>query len=67
VFEALKPALALALRNGFIAVLVFSIGATLATFFLKDISMTEADEDPDLLEPVAESTKILLKSLQTVP
>ncbi len=67
VFAVLKPALALALRDGFIAVLVFSIGAMLATFFLKDISMSEADEDPDLLEPVAESTRTLLQSLQTVP
>jgi EmrB/QacA subfamily drug resistance transporter len=67
VFEALKPALAVALRDGFIAVLVFSIGAMLATFFLKDISMTEAETNPDLFEPVAENTRTLLQSLQTVP
>jgi len=67
VFEALKPALAVALRNGFIAVLVFSVGAILAAFFLKDISMVQHfDEDPDMLEPVAEGVQAPLRSLQTV-
>ena len=67
VFEALKPALAVALRNGFVAVLVFSVGAILAAFFLKDISMVQHfDEDPDMLEPVAEGVQTSLRSLQTV-
>ncbi|HWS84764.1 MAG TPA: MFS transporter, partial [Ktedonobacteraceae bacterium] len=68
VFGALKPALAVALRDGFVTVLVFSMAGILATFFLKDISMTEHfDEDPDMLESVAESTQTSLESLQTVP
>jgi len=67
VFEALKPALAVALRDGFVTVLVFSMAAILVTFFLKDISMTDFDEDPDMLEPVAEGVRASLQSLQTVP
>jgi len=67
VFEALKPALAVALRDGFVMVLVFSMAAILATFFLKDIPMTDSDEDPDMLEPVAEGARASLQSLQTVP
>jgi hypothetical protein len=66
VFEVLKPALAVALRDGFVTVLVFSMAAVLATFFLKDIAITDSDEDPVLLEPVAEGTRTSLESLQTV-
>ena len=41
VFELLRLSLAVALQHGFMAVLVFSIAALVATFFLKDVPMTE--------------------------
>ena len=51
VFEALRLSLAVAVQHGFIAVLLFSIAAFVATFFLKDVPMTrqqpgeKADEE----------------------
>ena len=41
VFAALKLSLAFAIQHGFIAVLVFCIAIIVATFFLKDIPMTQ--------------------------
>lgn len=41
VFEALRLSLAVALQHGFLAVLLFCIAALVATFFLKDVPMTE--------------------------
>jgi len=56
VFELLRLSLAVALQHGFIAVLLFSIAALVATFFLKDVPMAqqqpgeEADEESEAHE-----------------
>src|SRR5439155_16097389 len=56
VFELLRLSLAVALQHGFIAVLLFSIAALVATFFLKDVPMSqqqpaeEADEESEVRE-----------------
>ncbi|MDQ6659999.1 MAG: MFS transporter, partial [Chloroflexota bacterium] len=48
VFAALRLSLAFAIQHGFIAVLVFCIAIILATFFLKDMQMTQqVDESSD--------------------
>ncbi|HYT42000.1 MAG TPA: hypothetical protein VEP90_06620, partial [Methylomirabilota bacterium] len=41
VFEALRLSLAVAIQHGFIAVLVFCGATILATFFLKDVPMSQ--------------------------
>ena len=52
VFETLRLSLAVALQHGFIAVLLFSISALVATFFLKDVSMTQQ-------QPVEEADEVM--------
>jgi hypothetical protein len=60
VFAALKLSLAFAIQHGFIAVLVFCGVIILATFFLKDVSMTQqSSEAPDEAGVVAESKEDL--------
>ena len=55
VFETLRLSLAYAIQHGLIAVLVFCGAIILATFFLKDIPMTQqAGEAPDEAEAVEE-------------
>ncbi|HKV57774.1 MAG TPA: MFS transporter [Ktedonobacteraceae bacterium] len=44
VFSALKESLAVAIQHGFIAVLIFSGATILATFFLKDLPLTQRSE-----------------------
>ncbi len=46
VFAALKLSLAFAIQHGLIAVLVFSVAMIVATFFLKDIPMTNQPDAP---------------------
>jgi len=41
VFEALRLSFAVALQHGFLAVLLFCVAALVATFFLKDVPMTQ--------------------------
>ena len=41
VFEALRLSLAVAVQHGFIAILLFSVAALVATFFQKDVPMTQ--------------------------
>lgn len=53
VFEALRFSLAVALQHGFLAVLLFCVAALVATFFLKDVPMTEqqpGEEDEETME-----------------
>ena len=45
VFELLRLSLAVALQHGFMTVLLFSIAALVATFFLKDVPMTQQQPD----------------------
>ncbi len=60
VFEALRLSLAFAIQHGLIAVLVFCGAIILATFFLKDIPMTQQSSEPsDEAEAVVESVKDL--------
>ena len=57
VFEALRLSLAVALQHGFLAVLLFCVAALLATFFLKDVPMTQQQpgEEADEAREVGES------------
>jgi ABC-type nickel/cobalt efflux system permease component RcnA len=41
VFDAVKLAFAAALQHGFVAILIISVLAVLAAFFLKDLPMTQ--------------------------
>jgi hypothetical protein len=60
VFAALKLSLAFAIQHGFIAVLVFCGAIVLATFFLKDVPMTQqSGESPDEAEAALERGKDL--------
>ena len=61
VFELLRQSLAVALQHGFIAVLLFCIAALVATFFLKDVPMTQqqpADETDEVVESESEERQI---------
>lgn len=44
VFEALRLSLAVAIQHSFIAVLLFSVAALVATFFLKDIPLVQRSQ-----------------------
>ena len=56
VFEALRLSLAVAIQHGFIAVLVFCAATILATFFLKDLPMSQqSGETSDETGVVVES------------
>lgn len=55
VFEALKLSLTVAIQHGFVTVLIFSVVAILATFFLKDVPMAQqSGEVPGEAGEVAE-------------
>jgi hypothetical protein len=57
VFEALRLSLAVALQHGFLAVLLFCVAALVATFFLKDVPMTQQQpgEEADVEREAGES------------
>jgi len=57
VFEALRLSLAVAVQHGFIAILLFSVAALVATFFLKDVPMTQQQpgEEADVEREAGES------------
>jgi EmrB/QacA subfamily drug resistance transporter len=57
VFEALRLSLAVAVQHGFIAILLFSVAALVATFFLKDMPMTQQQpgEESDEAREAGES------------
>ncbi len=53
VFEALRLSLAVAIQHGFVAVLLFCVAALVATFFLKDVPMSQ--QQPDEVKKAGES------------
>src|SRR2546421_12158801 len=60
VFAALRLSLAVAMRHGLVAVLVICGAIIVATFFLKDVPMTQQPgEAPDEAGTVAESREDL--------
>ena len=68
VFETLRLSLAYAIQHGLIAVLVFCGAIILATFFLKDIPMTQqAGEAPDEAEAVEEREEDVSMVLDEAP
>ncbi|HLJ34177.1 MAG TPA: MDR family MFS transporter [Ktedonobacteraceae bacterium] len=64
VFAALKLSLAFAIQHGLIAVLVFSVAMIVATFFLKDVPMTN---QPDTLADEANDEARNVENLSIIP
>ncbi len=57
VFDALRLSLAVAIQHGFVAVLIFSGGILLASFFLKDVPLSKQFRDePGPQKPSEENT-----------